>query len=476
MKVIVGCDADGILTDLSHHNIREGSRIYKREPVHPEQYSLEEIFDLDDVPKLSLYLNAFRIYINYCKNEPPRSGVSETFEALSLKGFVFHSITARKFAAGNTILGRLARKWFRQWLKKYHINFSSFHFCSEERSPQDKLLACKKLHVDAMIEDKPEVALHLASNGIKVIMIDAPYNQDTFHENIIHVADWHQVRSLLEQIGRTKEASEESVFVKRSKEELNLLSDAKKIEYFASYSSYLKSMYIDETALEKGDRRFKILYSCMKLPAKAFYHVTVVGREKIPYQNGFIIASNHSDSTDQYRLGLAIGNRPFVGYAAKEIADTFRGRLFKATGLGIFIDRNDSEDKVRSAELLAAYVAHDRIALLFPEGTRKNKTEEGRKKFQNKFKLGTVALAQKTGTGILPVATNAFGRATLVRFGEMIFVNPTDDLEEVNRKLEYEIARLSYENIADYLKKKNRLSELDEETEKFHRYLLEVDL
>ena len=46
MKVIVGWDADGILTDLSRHNIREGSRIYKREPVHPEQYSLEEIFDL----------------------------------------------------------------------------------------------------------------------------------------------------------------------------------------------------------------------------------------------------------------------------------------------------------------------------------------------------------------------------------------------------------------------------------------------
>lgn len=472
---VVGCDADGILTDLSNHNIREGKKVFKREPVSPEKYSLEEQFDVRDIPKLILYSKAFKIYINYCKNEEPRQFASEVINELTNEGLNFHSITARKFATSNNKLGKLAKKWFKEWLKKYNIHFSSFQFCSEERSPEDKLLACKKLNVDVMIEDKPDVASYLAKNGIKVIMIDAPYNLDTIHKNISHASDWIQVRTILKKMQQEKETKEKIEFLKKQKDELETLTNDQKIEYFNSYKKYLKNININQDDFKKGDRRFKLIYSSLKYPIKVFYKIDIFGKEKVPYQNGFIIASNHSDSTDQYRLGLALGNRPFVGYAAKEIEDSFRGKLFKATGLGIFVDRNDPQNTKESSELMSKYVAHDRIALIFPEGTRKNKTEEGKLRFQNRFKLGTVALAQKTGTGILPVATNAFGNDTVVRFGDFIFVSPTDNLEEVNRKLELEIAKLSFENTIYYLKKNNRISEIDTETRKYNDYVKEVE-
>ena len=195
------------------------------------------------------------------------------------------------------------------------------------------------------------------------------------------------------------------------------------------------------------------------------------GRKNVPYQNGFIVICNHCDSYDQYRFGLALGNRPFVGYAAKEIADSFRGRLFDSTGLCIFIDRNDKIDKHNAAELMASYTAHDRIALVFPEGTRKNKTPEDRAKFQNRFKAGTAVLAQKTGAAILPVACNSFGSRGLVRFGELIYVSPTDDIAEKTCETEAAVAKLSMENFEYYLKKKKRTDELKEVSEKYKDYL-----
>lgn len=476
VNFVVGCDADGILTNLSIHNIRIGKKVFKREPVSPEKYSLEEQFDLSNIPKLIQYLKAFRIYINYCKNEEPREFAPEVINELTDEGLDFHSITARKFATSNKILGKLSRKWFKEWLKRNNIKFSSIQFCSEERSPEEKLLACKKLNVDIMIEDKPDVALYLTKNGIKVIMIDAPYNINTTHVNIIHVSDWVQVKTILKEMKQKKENKEKKEFIKREKEDLENLSDNEKIEYFNSYKNYLKNLNVKQDAFKKGDRRFKLIYSFIKYPIKALYKVEIFGKEKVPYQNGFIIASNHNDSTDQYRLGIALGNRPFVGYAAREIEDSFRGKLLKATGLGIFVDRNDQESKKKSSELMSKYIAHDRIALIFPEGTRKNKTEEGKLRFQNRFKLGTVALAQKTGTGILPVATNEFENNTVVRFGEFIFVSPTDVLLEVNRKLELEIAKLSFENTKYYLKKNNRIADIETESRKYNDYVKEVEV
>lgn len=470
IKFIVGCDADGILTDLSTHNLREGKKVFKRNPINVDGYSLEEQFDISNISKPILYAKAFKIYATYCQKEPPRENVSETINDLIEEDFEFNSITSRKFATSKGVLGNLARKWFKDWLKKYNINFSSLQFCDEVRSPQDKLLACFKLNVDVMIEDKPDNALFLAQNGIKVIMIDAPYNLKVIHENITHVSNWNQIKEILRNMKNKK--NQNFQFIKKEKEEIKELTAEQKEKYFDSYKHYLKNISIDSEMFKKGDRKFKLIYSSLKIPLKLIYKIKIFGKENIPYQNGFIIASNHNDSTDQYRLGLALGNRPFVGYAAQEIENSFRGKLFKSTGLGIFVNRNDKESKRKSSEIMANYVSHDRIALIFPEGTRKNKTEEGRLRFQNRFKIGTVALAQKTGTGILPVAINVFGKDTIVRFGNFMFVKPTDDLEKINNDLELEIANLSWNNTEYYYQKDKE--KLCIENEKYLNYVNEI--
>ena len=90
-------------------------------------------------------------------------------------------------------IGWYARLIFLQWLKRYKLKFEDVYFCSESNSPTDKYKGCRKYSVDIMIDDKPEVVYYLAEKGIKVLLFDAPYNQEVSGKNIIRVKDWEEV-------------------------------------------------------------------------------------------------------------------------------------------------------------------------------------------------------------------------------------------------------------------------------------------
>ncbi len=401
------------------------------------------------------------------------SNTVKVIRELEENGVRFHVITERKYVADRNLRGYVARKSVTKRLSQIGLDFQSIQFCDAERSRQDKLLACRKLGVDAMIESRWDTALYLAQNGIYVFFLETNgcfMEPNSSLTNIFVVRSLGEIKTLLSKLPRQIQKE----FVKLEREQMDGLTAIEKEEYFRLYQRHLQQQNFDRKRFLKSDRRFHILYILLRLPIRLFFRVKSFGCENVPFQNGFIIACNHRDSSDQYWLGMALGNRPFVGYAAKEIAGTLRGRLFSYTGLGIFIDRNNSEDKRIASEVMASYVAHDRIAFIFPEGTRKNKTEEGRALFQLRFKSGTVTLAQKTGTGILPVAVNVFGHTVFVRFGQMVYVAPKDSIDEKNRELELAVAALSYENISKHMTDKARDAELETEKEKYRDYMDEI--
>ena len=189
-----------------------------------------------------------------------------------------------------------------------------------------------------------------------------------------------------------------------------------------------------------------------------FYGVKVEGKENIPYQNGLIFASNHLDSYDQFLISKAIGNRPLRGLASTTIKDTFRGKLFQRSGI-TFVDRTDDESKKVAEEKLCVDLVHGNDLLIFPEGTRKNKTEEGRQKKILKFKLGTASIAQKTGSSIVPVAIvkeNKFSilKTSVVCFDKPITVESFDDIEQVTDTLQESIVTM-IDKPREFVKKKN---------------------
>jgi len=250
MKLIVGVDADGVLTDMSAWNIREGKKFFKKEPVNPNGYGPCDIFGVSK--KEEFVFGLFNLD-NYCSKEPPRDGAVEVLNKLKNDGHEFHEITARKFTTFNNVLGSHYRKLFEKWLNKHFSGvFKSIEYCSETDSPTDKLIACSKLGVNVMVEDKPEVAIHLANNGIKVLLVDAPYNKELEHPNMIRVNNWHEVYEQIKIIEENLGINVKKDFEKKDKEEIQKMNDKEKEDYFYNYQQYLKNVQINEELINKG--------------------------------------------------------------------------------------------------------------------------------------------------------------------------------------------------------------------------------
>lgn len=450
-KFIVGIDADGVLTDMSKFNIEEGKKFFKKEPINPDAYSPEEIFGINKFQKV---LFGLKVLDKYCKKAPLRDGAFDVISQIKEENVSIHSITARMFTTNTSVLGKHYRGLYEKYLKKNGLVFDSIQYCSESYSPRDKYMACAKLDVDLMIEDKPEVAYYLAEQGIKVLLFKAPYNKDVKHENIIPVSNWEEVYDRYREIRADKKKVNEFVYIEKSERET--LSVEEQVEYLTSYKSYLRNIKVNTDALKRSERRFKLVYWATVLPFSIFFSSKVKGKENIPYQNGFIIASNHLDSFDQFYISRVLGNRQFCGFAASTIKHTIRGRLFNFTGGAVFIDRADNISKKEGEEELATKIVNDKIALIFSEGTRKNKDEEGKKKLQLKFKLGTVSLAQKTGAAILPVSLY-HGKHTYLKIGELQFVKKSDNLIDANKRLANTIMAMTNDSIyEDRIKQKRK--------------------
>lgn len=194
--MIIGVDADGVLTDMQEFNFQCGREYFKKEIVNPEGYSVKEIFGVGKWAELFFGLKYFPWY---CKSYPPRENAVEILKRLNEEGYIIHEITARKFVTQKSLLGRCSKKWFLNWCKDNNFNFDSITFCSEKNGPQDKYEACKKYGVEVMIDDRPEIVLYLAEQGIPVIMIDAPYNEEVQHANVTRAHGWSEVYEVLRE-------------------------------------------------------------------------------------------------------------------------------------------------------------------------------------------------------------------------------------------------------------------------------------
>lgn len=439
-KLIIGCDADGVLTDMSKFNIENGKIFFRREPINPDAYSIKEMFNCS---KLEELLYGFLYYPKYCKRCINRVDSDLVIQKLNLEGNRLYEITARKFATYNNPLGKYIRKLFENWTSKNNMQFERYEYCSESDSPRDKMIACNKLSVDIMIEDKSDVALYLADNGVKVLLFDAPYNKEVRHENIVRVKNWNEIYDIINEFSNS--LSENQEFEILNGEERCKLSPLEQNIYMRNYKKYLLNKKFDREQNERFDFKYKLFHN-IGMFAMLFNFVKVKGKENIPYQKGMIFASNHLDSYDQFYISKALGCRAIRGLAASSIENTFRGRIFKSLGIK-FVDRNDEKSKKEAEEDLCCDLVNENDILIFPEGTRKNKTAEGKLKKIQQFKLGTASIAQKTGSPIIPIAIThnqkfKLIKTTTISFSQPIIVKPTDDIVKVTEELKSDIVAM----------------------------------
>lgn len=195
----IGIDCDGVLTDMSEYIYKYGEKWFKRKPSNLNGYSTSEIFGCTDKEEFCFGL---RYFFTYCKKWPPRIDAVRVNNMLIDDGHELYEITARKFVMMKNPLGWYSRHVFENWLKKHGFLFNGIHYCSEYHSPEDKLKGCHRFTVDLMIDDKPEVAIRLADNGIKVLLFNTKYNQNVKHANIVRVYGWNDIYDKIHKLNK----------------------------------------------------------------------------------------------------------------------------------------------------------------------------------------------------------------------------------------------------------------------------------
>jgi len=157
--------------------------------------------------------------------------------------------------------------------------------------------------------------------------------------------------------------------------------------------------------------------------------VKIVGRENLPKEGGFILASNHTSISDP--IFMIANFKRQVHFMAK--AELFKNWLFRAvlTRLGAFaVERGKGDmSAIRHAEEL---IRDGKILGIFPEGTR---YVEGAPR---KAKSGVAYIAMDTKSDILPVSVYREGKykifkKTTIRIGELIKYEDLIDPELADR-------------------------------------------
>ena len=179
---------------------------------------------------------------------------------------------------------------------------------------------------------------------------------------------------------------------------------------------------------------FKVIYTVL---LKILYRPKVIGKENIPKDGALILAGNHRRAFDPVMVMMS--TKRYVHYMAKEeVYFGLHELIFKALGvIKIYKNKSGNVKSVMEAERI---LNNGGTIGIFPEGTRNRTKEE-----LQKFKHGTVVMAQRTNTNIVPFAIRGkykvFNKDLTLEFGKPIDVTNMET-EEANKYLKNEVLNL----------------------------------
>jgi len=82
--------------------------------------------------------------------------------------------------------------------------FFSCEFHIDNESGKSKLEICEGLGIGLLVEDSREYSWACAEKGIRVLLLDKPWNQNCEHKNIFRCKDWDEVVDKIKEIENEK--------------------------------------------------------------------------------------------------------------------------------------------------------------------------------------------------------------------------------------------------------------------------------
>lgn len=181
---------------------------------------------------------------------------------------------------------------------------------------------------------------------------------------------------------------------------------------------------------------YKVIKIICIILLKIIYRPRVIGKENIPEEGPVIFAGNHKHAADP--VMVITSTKRVVHFMAKEeLFKGIHGKIFKKMGLiKVYRGKGNPLAVIEAEKILE----NNGTVGIFPEGTR-NRTE----KELLRFKYGTVMIANKTNSQIVPFAIRGryrvFRKGLEIEFGKPIQVQGMEK-EDANKYLENEVLNL----------------------------------
>lgn len=187
----IGIDIDDVLVDtvsplVEFHNLKDGTN---HSIGDSEKFGLHTLFKCSEEEGINKVYEFFDSDI--FKNLTPFKEAVNVVNLLNESNDLF-AITARDGTVKEHTLN-----WFDEFFKdKFKGIFFTNQF-SGNGEIKTKLEFCNELGVSILIEDRRKYALECAQAGIKVFLMDKPWNQNCEHANIIRVKNWGEIMEKL---------------------------------------------------------------------------------------------------------------------------------------------------------------------------------------------------------------------------------------------------------------------------------------
>lgn len=188
--------------------------------------------------------------------------------------------------------------------------------------------------------------------------------------------------------------------------------------------------------MKENKKLYKFLKAVIKPILKILYRPNVLGNENIPKEGALIFAGNHKHAFDP--VVVMTNTDRIVHYMAKEsVFKGLHGKLLEAIGIiKVYRTRSNPAAVIEAEKILK----QGGTVGIFPEGTR-NRTQEELLKFRH----GTVAIAKKANSPIIPFAIRGeykiFRKGLTIEFGKPVDVSQMET-EEANDYIRNQVLQL----------------------------------
>ncbi|MBI2593198.1 hypothetical protein HYW44_00960 [Candidatus Daviesbacteria bacterium] len=186
-KKVIAVDIDEVLADFLSYFVYFHNLMYKTSAKREDfkNYYLHEILGTDRDEMHIRYLE-FKTF-SLLERLKPIKGAHRGIKKLIELGYAPHLLTARP-----KVIEKETRKWLDIHFKGIDL---PLHFARDERDKfKKKSIVCKEIGAKIIIEDHLDNALDCSESGIKVFLIDAPWNQsESLPENVVRVKSWREI-------------------------------------------------------------------------------------------------------------------------------------------------------------------------------------------------------------------------------------------------------------------------------------------